>query len=1249
MAKGDKLDISTIKKYLASGTFAARFVTNKDINNEHGEGVSTLMNILVDESLSFMPFIKLPVFPANEDAREDIFYIIDDELYIFEAPDTWIQLVGGGGSGEKSHQFVEALPTNPKNNVEYIVMKDIADCSSFTGSFVWNSNANCWVNTSGAGQGVNDKYTFEKTSTGWIAKKNGTTIFTYSDQRIIQNQVDIKDIQNDIYGDYLVNRIEVCPNTPLVLTVDDTDPKKKKIKLCLSGDLGDKSDGAYEIKGQLSTFLSTALLGTTPVHASNVPDLDTNNIVIGETYLYDHQGTLAVVVDYDQSTDILTATTMTTSPGERSGVRLGAVEEQTDLPTTLVAATALGWLTPVEGDFAYVRKDGPNSDKLAEYLIQSIDNSGNITWAFSHYINAGNYVVDINLSDGTLIPKNPDGTVTLPNYVKKVELDDGTILSVDAQGKVTLPDFCELKGVRTSDGTLLTIAADKTVTLPEIPEKFNTYKIETTLEEWLDAKTDVDTLQDIDPAKLVDIIKKGSSMTISDFSLDVTPNRDLIYVHGKDRNSNTTQEAIAWFVSYSATTGIKLRILAIPGQGNSSSNGDKEVPEYTRNLYAGDKINHLELITYDNVLYRMIDTSSYTLTGNWVIDKTHFEVINSEAKNTYYNLTNDGQMLASWTGSYAEQAPQPLSQSVNAKVVEYSHGGPADVISFNPTTSVWTFRGGDKGRRFEILANLATLGRSAHADAATNGVQVYADWNIAGTTTPVTPAFGQFNNPKEAIGYGGGSGSAFQFDVPAGTEIKIQSALTAYTSDSGKKVWVRSGASNITIKEIGRVVDPVAYLLNDGDAQEMPVGSLIQIMSNSAPKHYLVCDGSAYTIGTYPELEAHFLKEFGSVTHFGAGAAANTYKVPDLRGEFLRMTGTNGHTNAGTGKAEGSGAAVGVHQPATLTQNNAFVGKPSTAGTVAPTLIDYLAVNPDSSSASNGTAPACQGYVNLNGRRYNSDYGTILTSRPTNTSVNVAIKCESTPRVIVDQGTYKVSVPFTITADNSTVTFDVANAEDDTTMVKNSTTLVAPVTGYYAIGTQVNGAGNWLQQMALYITRSNLGVWQSGVGVTGVFKLQAGDEVEFNVSKVDSKPKSGYLNMALVNTVADHKVAEMMQKPNLWTPGVEQSFGDGVYGYRIQIASLTTTPATGSRKATALLKVLPASLKAKHVLDWGGTYLNSNDYFWSIPGSYTGGEHILYISNHTGVPNGNDEWSITITETTPGTMRNFDIWVLYTK
>lgn len=57
-------------------------------------------------------------------------------------------------------------------------------------------------------------------------------------------------------------------------------------------------------------------------------------------------------------------------------------------------------------------------------------------------------------------------------------------------------------------------------------------------------------------------------------------------------------------------------------------------------------------------------------------------------------------------------------------------------------------------------------------------------------------------------------------------------------------------------------------------------------------------------------LEAFFLEQFGAVNHFG-GDGTTTFAVPDLRGEFLRGTGTNIHTNSG------SGSAVGVHQDAT--------------------------------------------------------------------------------------------------------------------------------------------------------------------------------------------------------------------------------------------------------------------------------------------------------------------------------------------
>lgn len=1202
----------------------------------------------------------------------------------------------GGG-----HEFVTELPDSGTPGVEYIVMGDPRDCSSFKGSYVWNNG--CWVATSGAGGGALDTYTFEKTTTGWVAKKNGKVIFTYNDERITQlitdvtnidnrvtkvegditniktqvttnttniniNKTDITNIKNDIYGDYLKNRIAVCEDGPLTLTVDETNPQAKKLILCLDETkVGDKSDGAYQIKGQLSTYLSTSLLGTTPVNIVNVPDLNPDDIVLGETYLYDNQGTMGVVKAYDKTTGVMTVTTMTTSPGERSGVRLGSVELVTDLPATITAAEGLGWLTPVEGDFAYVRDD---DGKLAEYLVQSIDGSGNITWAFSHYINAGNYVVDILTDKGVLIPKNPDGTVTLPvndriktiyladgtalpvdanyavtlpDFIKGAVLKDGTVLPVNANKQIVLPDFGTLKGVMTHDGTdlvidangkvtlpryvkgikdsdgnLLTMDVNDVITLPAPTEKYDNYEIDLSTK---DIATDIDANITVPVANITSILKKGATMTTTAFKNDVTANRDLVFIHGLD-GTKKTQEAIAYYVSGDANN-LVFRVLAIPKAGSGGGAADKEVPEYTRDLHAGDKINHLELITYDNVLYRMIDTAPYTLTGTWATDKTHFEVINSEAKNTYYNLNREGREQGSIQCNFAETQ---ISSAHNTDIVFGMTLKSADGMEMVGANGIRL----EAGKRYQIDTFMTTQ------DVSGSGTVTDMYYYLWDDTNNVQIAQVMLVDRSDSKLFGAGVASN-QYTVPDTGDIVLRVKMPKSAQYNSANAKIRGGGlSGITVQEIGRTVDPVAYLLNDGDAQEMPVGSLIQIMSNSAPKHYLVCDGSVHTIGTYPELEAHFLKEFGSVTHFGTGTTANTYKVPDLRGEFLRMTGTNSHTN------QGNGAAVGVHQNATQIPG----------GWIGDNHLELYRTGTGSASWGNTERNADKNIAGQSRLRLNGSYGNYnaangeITTRPTNTSVNVAIKCESTPRVIVDQGTYKVSVPFTITADNSTVTLDVANAEDDTTMVKDSTHLVAPVTGYYAIGTRLDGAGNWLQQMSLTVVRDGLGVWQSGVGVTGVFKLQAGDEVQFPVSKVDSKPKSGYLNMALVNTVADHKVAEMMQKPNLWTPGVEQSFGDGVYGKRFT----GTTPAMTA--GTQIQIVLDGARLWSNttIISCGGELNRMKNNQWTIP---LGHQFSTGVSVNVSFVGLIQETGLSLqvleNKTKPAGSDTYDVWFLYKK
>ncbi|MBR1416957.1 MAG: tail fiber protein [Bacilli bacterium] len=100
------------------------------------------------------------------------------------------------------------------------------------------------------------------------------------------------------------------------------------------------------------------------------------------------------------------------------------------------------------------------------------------------------------------------------------------------------------------------------------------------------------------------------------------------------------------------------------------------------------------------------------------------------------------------------------------------------------------------------------------------------------------------------------------------------------------------------------------------------VGSVYSYMGVNAPAGYLACDGTVYEISKYPRLANHIKVQFGTYNYFG-GDGETTFAVPDLRGEFLRGTGTNSHTQsiANTSVTEGSGASVGKHQGSTVLRN----------------------------------------------------------------------------------------------------------------------------------------------------------------------------------------------------------------------------------------------------------------------------------------------------------------------------------------
>ncbi|MBR6112965.1 MAG: tail fiber protein [Bacilli bacterium] len=196
-------------------------------------------------------------------------------------------------------------------------------------------------------------------------------------------------------------------------------------------------------------------------------------------------------------------------------------------------------------------------------------------------------------------------------------------------------------------------------------------------------------------------------------------------------------------------------------------------------------------------------------------------------------------------------------------------------------------------------------------------------------------------------------------------------------------------ASSYLASEIGYTPADVAWTVDNVQSatdslyhtvkKKNPVGEIIIYMGTIVPEFFLPCDGSIYNISDYPYLAEQIKNNFGSYNNFG-GNGTTTFAVPDLRGEFLRGTGTNSHSS------QGNGASVGTHQDATFLPGAIGAGSTTSAYIFAagswnvPSNFDY---------GINQTSEASISTSNKNTSRISG--GTV---RPTNTSVLYAIRYE---------------------------------------------------------------------------------------------------------------------------------------------------------------------------------------------------------------------------------------------------------------
>lgn len=275
-------------------------------------------------------------------------------------------------------------------------------------------------------------------------------------------------------------------------------------------------------------------------------------------------------------------------------------------------------------------------------------------------------------------------------------------------------------------------------------------------------------------------------------------------------------------------------------------------------------------------------------------------------------------------------------------------------------------------------ATTLDLTNVAKDDTVTDGTVV---WTVTSTTGP---ASGESSGAGLEDWQASHSYKTDELFVYEGQIYKVLNNFTSgatFEETSDIEAYVPQELTNQQINNLidnfvpsGSGTTPVYY---DDNA----VGTIKAYMGITPPKDYLACDGTIYNIVDYRELAEHIKTQFGSYNFFG-GDGITTFAVPDLRGEFLRGSGTNSHTN------QGNGANVGVHQDGTLSplvrrdSNNIYMYAKSNKNNW-----DILQDNRDSSSVS--ASSSIQQISSLN---ESTTQVYAYTSRPTNTSVLYCIK-----------------------------------------------------------------------------------------------------------------------------------------------------------------------------------------------------------------------------------------------------------------
>jgi len=129
-------------------------------------------------------------------------------------------------------------------------------------------------------------------------------------------------------------------------------------------------------------------------------------------------------------------------------------------------------------------------------------------------------------------------------------------------------------------------------------------------------------------------------------------------------------------------------------------------------------------------------------------------------------------------------------------------------------------------------------------------------------------------------------------DVVTSTKLNNVIDQTTFTATAITGTTLALSSGQLKVNSLGitanELADGSVTAIKLASSALLPSGAVMPFAMATAPTGWFSCDGSVISRTTYALL-------FAAIgTTFGAGDGSNTFAIPDLRGYFVRGSGTNG-------------------------------------------------------------------------------------------------------------------------------------------------------------------------------------------------------------------------------------------------------------------------------------------------------------------------------------------------------------------